>query len=54
MPFKNEHAARLQNPGRFDPKSFRRTKGSGKGTVQGVKIPTTIDVIWAKFKGGSK
>lgn len=51
MPYPNEHAARLQDPGRFDDDSFRRKAGSGAGTVQGVKVPTSIIVLYAKFKG---
>lgn len=44
-PFANEHAARLLSP--TIPKiRVRRTSGSGKGTVQGVKIPESIDIIW--------
>lgn len=54
MPYPNEHAARLRNPDDFDPKSFRRTHGSGDGRVQGVKIPETIDVIWGKLKDANK
>jgi len=50
MPYPNEHAARLKNPGQFAEGSFRRTNGSGKGMVQGVVIPSTIAVIWAKPK----
>lgn len=52
-PFANEHAARLQDPGKFDPETYRRTRGSGKGKVWGVKVPSTIDVIWGKLKDGS-
>jgi len=54
MPYPNEHAARLRKPNDFDPKTFRRTHGSGDGRIQGVKVPTTIDVIWGKLKGKSK
>jgi hypothetical protein len=53
-PFPNEHALRLKDPDGFDSKSFRRTKGSGKGKVQGVKIPSSISVIWGKLKGKAK
>lgn len=49
MPYPNEHAARLKDPGQFD--EFRRTAGSGAGRVQGVKVPRSIDVIWGKKKG---
>jgi len=45
MPYPNEHAARLKSPD-MEHIRVRRTKGSGKGTVQGVKIPTSISVIW--------
>lgn len=60
MPYPNEHSARLREPGDFakapkwkdgKPGQFRRTRGSGKGTVQGVKIPATISIIWGKLKG---
>jgi len=51
MPFENEHSARLKSPGQFY--RFRRTKGSGKGMVQGVKVPASISVIWGfKKKSG--
>lgn len=45
MPFENEHSARLSDPDAAKTR-VRRTSGSGKGTVQGVKIPASIDVIW--------
>lgn len=54
FPFPNEHSIRLQSPDKFDDESFRRTKGSGEGKVQGVSIPSSIDVIWAKLKGKAK
>lgn len=44
-PFANEHAARLLSP-TITKIRVRRTSGSGKGTVQGVKIPESIDIIW--------
>lgn len=51
-PYPNEHSARLQDPDKFDPKSFRRTKG---GLLYGSKkLPKTIDVIWGKLKDKSK
>lgn len=53
-PYSNEHALRLKDPGGFDKDSFRRTKGSGDGKVQGVKIPKSISVIWGKLKGKAK
>lgn len=47
-PFPNEHAARLQSPGKFDPDTFRRAKG---GTIFGsINVPKTIGIIWAKLK----
>lgn len=52
MPYPNEHAARLLDPGTENVR-IRRTKGSGKGTVQGVKVPSTIDVIWYITKSSS-
>ena len=54
MPFPNEHALRLRNPDDFADGSFRRTKGSGEGRVQGVKIPSSMSVIWGKIKGKDK
>ncbi len=52
-PFPGEHAARL-----LDPKTkkirARRTKGSGKGKIQGVTIPTTISIIWYIIKSGNR
>ena len=36
MPYPNEHALRIKNPNDFDPDTYRRTHGSGKGKVQGV------------------
>jgi ATP-dependent protease ClpP protease subunit len=52
-PFPNEHAARL-----LDPKTkhirVRRTSGSGDGTVQGVKVPTSIGIIWYVIKQGGR
>ena len=51
-PYPNEHSARLQDPDKFDSKSFRRTKG---GLVYGSKkIPTTISIIWGKLKNKAK
>ena len=40
MPYPNEHSARIVEPGKFDPKSFRR-KTVGKG----------ISIIMGKLKG---
>lgn len=49
MPYPNEHSARLQDPKRFDPDAYRRTKG---GTIYGrKKIPSNISIIWGKFTG---
>jgi hypothetical protein len=45
-PYSNEHSARLMDPDEMDPVSVRRTNGSGNGTVQGVKIPKSISIIW--------
>lgn len=44
-PYPNEHSARLQDPKMAHIK-VRRTSGSGESTVQGVKIPSTIGIIW--------
>ena len=47
-PFPNEHSGRLQEPDKFDDKSFRRTNG---GTLFGSKkVPTNIAIIWGKLK----
>ena len=43
MPFNGEHAARLKDPGQFDPKSFRRVNG---------KFGAGVDVIFGKLKSG--
>lgn len=53
MPYPNEHSARLLSP---NLKHIRvtRTKGSGKGKVQGVKIPKSIYVIWFITKVNKK
>lgn len=52
MPFENQHAARVQPPGRFDPDSYRTTAG-GKLFGGRLKVPSTINVIWAKLIGKS-
>lgn len=52
MPYPNEHAARLQDPKKFDPKAYRRSNG---GTIYGkIKVPVTIAIIWGKLKGKAK
>jgi len=57
MPFATEHASRLIDPkelgNRAGFESVRRTHGSGKGKVQGVSIPHSIDVLWYVYKDGS-
>ncbi len=51
-PYPNEHSARLQDPGKFDPKSFRRTSD---GVLYGSKkVPATVSVIWGKLKNKAK
>lgn len=54
MPFANEHSSRLVDPKELNSRSgfesIRRTHGSGKGKIQGVSIPATIDVIWYVYK----
>jgi len=51
-PYPNEHSARLQDPTKFEPKSFRRTKG---GVLYGSKkIPNTISIIWGKLENKAK
>lgn len=49
MPYPNEHSARLQDPG-MNKIRVKRTKGSGDGKVQEVKIPSSIGVIWYIIK----
>lgn len=49
MPYKNEHSARLLDPNTNHIR-VGRTHGSKKAKVQGVIIPTTIDVIWYVIK----
>lgn len=52
MPYPNEHAARLQDPQKFAPDSFRRVNG---GTIYGSKkVPKTIAIIWAKLRRRNK
>lgn len=52
LPYPNEHAARLADPAKFDPDSFRRTAG---GTIFGrIKVPETVGIIWGKLKGKAK
>jgi len=51
-PYPNEHSARLQEPDKFNPDTFRRTPD---GTIYGSKkVPATADVIWGKLKGHDK
>lgn len=53
MPYENEHSARLIDP----PSEYirvGRTHGSKDGTVQGVKIPESIDIIWFVVKKDDK
>ena len=56
-PFANEHASRLISPKELEQRAgfqhVRRTHGSGKGKVQGILIPNTIDIIWYVFKDGA-
>jgi len=61
MPFANEHSSRLIDPKELESRvgwlgskdGVKRTHGSGKGKVQGVSIPVTIDVIWYVYKDGA-
>ncbi|MFA5234203.1 MAG: hypothetical protein WC390_07370 [Sulfurimonas sp.] len=57
MPFANEHASRLISSKELESRTgfqrVARTHGSGKGKVQGVSIPVTIDVIWYVYKDGA-
>jgi HK97 family phage prohead protease len=50
MPYANEHSARLVDP-RIDHLRVRRTSD---GSVQGVKVPGTVDTIWYIIKSGSQ
>ena len=45
MPYPNEHSAILKNS-TTEKTSTLRTRGSGKGAVQGVRVPETISVKW--------
>lgn len=50
-PFPNEHAAVLRDEDDFADGTWRR---KGDGTIFGkIKVPATIDVIWAKLKGAA-
>jgi HK97 family phage prohead protease len=50
-PFPNEHAAVLRAEEDFADGTWRR---KSDGTIYGrVKIPATIDVVWAKLKGAA-
>ena len=53
MPYANEHSARLLSPGRARFR-VRRTRGSGRGKVQGVKVPTSISVVWYIIRTGGR
>jgi ATP-dependent protease ClpP protease subunit len=52
-PYANEHSARLLSPNTSHIR-VRRTNGSGQGTVQGVKIPASISIIWYITKSGNQ
>ena len=45
MPFPSEHTAILKSP-TLEKTRESRTRGSGKGAVQGVKVPTSISIRW--------
>ena len=53
MPYTGQHAFRLLDPKTMDANSFRTTHG---GTLYGgkVKVPITVNVIWAKPKNKSE
>ena len=52
MPYPHEHSARLIDPKKMDPDSYRRKNG---GIIYGnKKVPKTIAIIWAKYKGKAK
>lgn len=45
MPSKNEHSVCLKSP-EIEKLRVRRTRGSGKCSIQGVDVPSTISVNW--------
>lgn len=52
MPITNWHSARLQDPAKFDSKTWKTTAG---GTIYGSKkIPFSINIIWGKLKEKAK
>jgi len=52
LPYPNSHAARLRNPDDCDKDTYRTTAG---GTIYGkIKVPVSINVIWAKLKTANK
>lgn len=53
MPIAGQHALRIADPKTMDPESYRTTAG---GTLYGgsVKVPSTINIIWAKPKTRNK
>lgn len=53
MPFLNQHAARMQDPDLFDSDTYRTTAG-GKIFGGRLEVPSTINILWGKFKGKSK
>lgn len=53
MPYPQEHSLRILSTSTAHIR-VRRTKGSGDATVQGVKIPATISVIWFIVKSNGK
>jgi len=48
MPYANEHAARLQPPGKY--RDYRRTDG-GK-LYDKIRVPKTVSILWAKVPEG--
>lgn len=50
MPYPNQHALRLQDPGKFD--EFRTTSG-GK-LYNKIEVPKTVSIIWGHLKGEDK
>jgi hypothetical protein len=53
FPYPNEHSAQLLSEDTPHIR-VRRTDGSGDGTVQGVKVPITIAIIWFITKKAGK
>ena len=53
MPYPNEHACRIRDPGDFQPKSFRRIQSGEKGG-KGPRDGKRLSIIIGKLKGKSE